>query len=146
MTFHSTDGICLHPISPMSNQCPFPCVQNYPNLNLVGVFLPPMNDVFFCKSIFVHHISQGFGGFRKSQTVLSSLGIQSPCERMIGVYNHLHDAKYLAFMLPFSPGSLGVKPPPFFKQQNLLSNLVSLRTAHYISLLHSIPCMVFLPT
>ena len=30
------------------------------------------------------------------------LGIQSPCQRMIGVSNHLRNAKYLASMKPFS--------------------------------------------
>ena len=35
---------------------------------------------------------------------LHSLGIQSPCQRMIGVSNHLRNAKYLGSMLPFSEG------------------------------------------
>ena len=40
----------------------------------------------------------------------TSLGIQSPCQMMIGVYNHLRNARYLGSMKPFSegePGSLG---------------------------------------
>ena len=40
------------------------------------------------------------------------LGIQSPCQLMIGMYNHLQKTRYLASMKPFSVsviGSLGYK-------------------------------------
>ena len=33
-----------------------------------------------------------------------TLGIQSPCQIMIGMYNHLRNARYLGSMKPFSEG------------------------------------------
>ena len=44
-----------------------------------------------------------------------SLGIQSPCQMMIGVYNHLRNARYLGSMKPFSEGDWIPRDSLFFK-------------------------------
>ena len=54
-----------------------------------------------------------WGSLRPFTPFPYSIGIQSPCQMMIGVYNlynHLRNARYLGSMKPFSegePGSLG---------------------------------------
>ena len=54
-----------------------------------------------------------------------SLGIQSPCQMMIGVYNHLRNARYLASMLPFSEGDW--IPRDSKNQQNPVLNMLNQR-------------------
>ena len=39
---------------------------------------------------------------KKSSPNFQSVGIQSPCQRMIGVANHFRNARYLGSVLPFS--------------------------------------------
>ena len=53
---------------------------------------------------------------KQSNKQTYTLGIQSPCQKMSGMSNHLQNALHLASMKPFSegePGSLGAVDQPF---------------------------------
>ena len=57
---------------------------------------------FCCPSLVTGKFQQYM--VRKAQQQITSIGIQSPCQMMIGVYNHLRNGRYLGSMKPFSEG------------------------------------------
>ena len=67
-----------------------------------------------------------------------SLGIQSPCQMMIGVYNHLRNARYLGSMKPFSEGDWIPRDSLFFK--NFQSHSCGCSKVKKVDRRYIIPC------